>query len=91
MFWWLSFADPDLPKGSQLLGAAIVEASDFAGAVAQAHSRGCNPGGDCLGAELEDELAQNLRPDEANVLMTREQIDELGDRLRERQRQKGLP
>lgn len=51
-WWWLSFADPDLPKGSQFLGACIVRGTEPMMAqprstdpVPEAWRQGCNPGG----------------------------------------------
>ena len=44
--WWLSFADPDLPAGTQFLGVCIVEADGPVSAVAQASLLGINPGGE---------------------------------------------
>ena len=49
--YWLSFSDLDRPKGSQFLGAAIVEAANFIAAVVRARELGCNPGGECQGGE----------------------------------------
>lgn len=47
--WWLSFADAELPKGSQFLGACIVPAGSIIEAVQIAHAMGVNPGGDVVG------------------------------------------
>lgn len=44
--YWLSFVDDERPKGSQFLGAAIVEAENSLDAVRVAHHLGCNPGGE---------------------------------------------
>lgn len=44
-YWWLSFADADLPEGSQFLGVAIVRAATMAHAIQTSHRLGCNPGG----------------------------------------------
>lgn len=44
--WWLSFADPDKPKGQRFLGVCIVEARGPASAMLEARRRGCNPGGE---------------------------------------------
>lgn len=55
---YLSFADPDLPEGTQFLGAAIVEsdaALGFVGAVTVAHMLGINPGGEVMGIALPDD------------------------------------
>lgn len=52
-WWWLSFADPDLPKGQQFLGACIVQGTEpimglprRTDPVPQAWALGCNPGGE---------------------------------------------
>lgn len=50
MTFWLSFADPGRPKGTQFLGVAIVVADDFLTAVRKAHALGINPGGEVQGA-----------------------------------------
>lgn len=46
--FWLSFADGDLPKGTQFLGGVFVEAESAEHAVKRAAEIGCNPGGDIL-------------------------------------------
>lgn len=51
---WLSFCDPDLPKGTQFLGIAIIEAPCFELAVPISHLEGCNPGGEIAGYEIGD-------------------------------------
>lgn len=43
--WYFSFANADLPKGSQFLGVAIVEAETEKAAVSETWKRGINPGG----------------------------------------------
>jgi hypothetical protein len=52
---WLSFADPDLPKGTQFLGVAIVQAGSFLGALSDCNQRGINPGGEVNGVEIPPE------------------------------------
>lgn len=44
-WWWLSFADPARPRGSQFLGVAAVLATDLGDAMSAAWRSGCNPGG----------------------------------------------
>ena len=81
-FWWLSFADPNLPEGSQFLGCAVVEAPDFILAVQEAHWRKCNPGGECQGlGPFPAALAAKLRPEDIHTLLTREQSKALDARL----------
>ena len=52
--YYLSFCDPDKPRGEQFLGACIVPASDIVTAVRVAHLLGCNPGGEVLGQPCGD-------------------------------------
>ncbi len=47
--FWLSFADPDLPKGTQFLGGCVVRATSFIEAVQVSHALGINPGGEVQG------------------------------------------
>ena len=47
--WWLSFADPYLPLGSQFLGAVIVPGNNLFEAVQTAHKLKLNPGGEVRG------------------------------------------
>ena len=74
--FWLSFADPDKPKGSQFLGVAIVEAESFHEALTQAWALGCNPGGEVAGSDVSDgdfKLPQEF----VHRLLDREEIDRL--------------
>jgi hypothetical protein len=43
--WWLSFADPERPAGTQFLGALIVQAPALEAAITRSHVLGLNPGG----------------------------------------------
>lgn len=72
-WFWLSFADGTLPRGSQFLGAAVVAAHDLPGAIRVAWALGINPGGEVQIAEIE-----NLPPPEYRErLLSREQIAEM--------------
>jgi len=71
--WWLSFADPNRPQGRQFLGAAIVRALDFVGAVSSAHALECNPGGEVKGLELPRDLEERIPKDYVGVLLSKEQ------------------
>jgi hypothetical protein len=44
--WWLSFADPGRPSGTQFLGVAVVQAPTFSAAIVRSHRIGANPGGE---------------------------------------------
>lgn len=43
--WWLSFADPNLPAGTQFLGVVITQAATIEDAITGTHLLGINPGG----------------------------------------------
>lgn len=44
--YYMSFVDPDLPKGERFSGACLVHASDPKDAIETAWKCGCNPGGE---------------------------------------------
>lgn len=80
-WFWLSFADGSLPKGSQFLGACIVgQASNFGGAVLLAHSLGCNPGGQVVGFPILPEVEPKIPASYRERLLTRAEAEEL-DRI----------
>lgn len=68
--WWLSFADPEKPKGSQFLGAAIICATRFDEAVVVSHIKGINPGGEVKGWLFE----HNVPKEFIEKLMDKEEI-----------------
>lgn len=72
--YWLSFADGDLPKGSQFLGACIVDSSEFIAAVVETHNLGLNPGGEVLGIPVPD--AAVIVPEWRYRLLDRKQCEE---------------
>ena len=55
-WWWLSFCDANLPKGTQFLGACIVRAHGMTDAILQSHRLGLNPGGEVLTVQARDEF-----------------------------------
>jgi|SRR3984885_11783152 len=76
VWWWLSFADGSLPKGSQFLGVAIVKGANVYQASQAAHHIGCNPGGSVMGEPFDDD--DIVPPEEfTNRLLTERDIDEL--------------
>jgi len=72
--YWLSFADPELPKGSQFLGVVIVRSNDFITAVAYTHAKGINPGGEVRGVEFPDD-ARPIPEDMIDCLLSYEDIE----------------
>lgn len=43
---WLSFADPEKPRGQQFLGVVITQAKGLGHAIQKTHALGINPGGE---------------------------------------------
>lgn len=60
-WWWLSFADSNLPEGSQFLGACIVQGTEPKGqpgirdCISQSHLLGLNPGGEIKFVQIPDD------------------------------------
>lgn len=81
-WWWLSFVDAKLPKGSQFLGVAIVEGADIVSAATTAHQIGCNPGGQVMGISI----IKDRLPDDAwrNRLLAKAEALELMAWVKER-------
>jgi hypothetical protein len=44
VYYYISFCNPNLPPGSQFIGAALVEADDEPAALAKSHGLGIHPG-----------------------------------------------
>lgn len=53
--YWLSFCDPEQPKGDQFLGVILAESDEgLASVVMETHRRGVNPGGEIQVMEFND-------------------------------------
>jgi hypothetical protein len=80
--WWLSFADPSRPKGTQFLGVAIVrvdssgEGDGFFHAVRTAHALGINPGGQVQGHFIPPDIAPLVDAKWVERLLTREECEQ---------------
>lgn len=87
-WWYLSFADAALPRGSQFLGAVCVQAMGFASAVEAARARGLNPGGEVRGLNFPDAM----EPPEAfrHRLLTRKDAEALDVELKAQRAARGL-
>lgn len=67
---YLSFADGSRPKGTQFLGACIIEAPNIILCAIRAYELGINPGGEILSVRCESVPPEKWR----NRLLTREDI-----------------
>jgi hypothetical protein len=54
-FYWMSFADPDRPEGTQFLGCLILQATDPMDLITKSHRMGLNPGGEVQFLEIPPE------------------------------------
>ena len=71
--WWMSFCDPDKPKGQRFIGVVVVEAPGFAHAHQKTWALGVNPGGEVQGAQIEGFPAEYL-----DKLLSRVELEEAG-------------
>lgn len=81
LWWWLSFADGDKPRGSQFLGCAVVDGRTMADAMARAWRIGCNPGGEVLATPFPADAALGLESDDKYRLLTADESRALDDRI----------
>jgi hypothetical protein len=75
-WFWLSFADPDLPSGSQFLGVVIVKGGGMQEAIQNAWTMGINPGGEVKAIEIPDEHVPP--PEFHNKLLSKVELEEAG-------------
>jgi hypothetical protein len=75
-WFWLSFADPNKPPGSQFLGVAIVQGGGMGEAIQNAWTMGINPGGEVQAIPIPEEHV----PDEQyrRRLMPKKELEEAG-------------
>lgn len=52
--WWMSFCDPNKPKGQQFIGVCVVKAPGFMHATQKAWDLGINPGGEIQAYRVND-------------------------------------
>jgi hypothetical protein len=76
-WFYISFVDPDRPKGTRFLGGCYVQAENEAHALAVAHVLGCNPGGEAslVGPLPDEDVRANVPDEELNRLLTREEVE----------------
>lgn len=78
-WWWLSFADPARPRGTQFLGAAIVRGLCLGSALDMARYLRINPGGEVEGHEIPASIEMPARF--TDRLLTREECEALDREL----------
>lgn len=72
---WMSFCDPDKPKGQQFLGVVIVKTKGFIHAKELAWDLGINPGGEILFSKID---GSDIKPEHFNKLLSHEDLIEAG-------------
>jgi hypothetical protein len=78
-YYWLSFADAQKPKGSQFLGARIIEGVTLMAAIKAAHIMGLNPGGEvqAVAFQVLDEKGEAIMKNWKESLLTEAQCEAL--------------
>lgn len=79
--WWLSFADANLPEGTQFLGAAVVRATNMEEAVRRAHKVGINPGGEVQGLEVSPDLVPKINDKWIERLLTHKECEQFDEEM----------
>jgi hypothetical protein len=78
-WFYMSFADPKLPKGTQFLGGCYVQAGSLSDAVTRSHILGINPGGEIkiweLPGPMIDELDEHVPEQDRHRLLSRTEIE----------------
>lgn len=77
MLVYLSFADPDRPKGTQWLGASIVSVDSEMEAIAASWLFGCNPGGEVVFQAFPEEIVPKVPQRFLNRLLSLEDVQEM--------------
>lgn len=80
VFWWISFVDPDKPKGEKFLGACLVKAlpENPHHALQAAFQHQCSPGGEAMFIEFPADIPMpdNVFQRYGNRLLSRAECEE---------------
>jgi hypothetical protein len=79
-WWWMSFADPEMPKGRQFLGGLLIEADDEHEMLLRSHALGLNPGGEISFFRVPPQFEERVTPDLTYRLLSREECERI-DRI----------
>lgn len=74
-WWYLSFADPNRPTGTQFLGGLYIDAPSLPDALTKSHLLGLNPGGEVMFVEMPMEFFENVPEDMRLRLLSREELE----------------
>lgn len=78
MTWfYLSFADPHRPEGTQFLGGLYIEAKTLPEALTASHVRGLNPGGgvQVVGPIPDEMMDKNVPVADRHRLLSRKELE----------------
>jgi hypothetical protein len=74
-WWWMSFCDPNLPKGKKFLGALLIEATDEYDLIFRSHLFGLNPGGEIQFFKVPKMFEERIEPSMTYRLLTRAECE----------------
>lgn len=89
--FYLSFSDPDRPKGTQFLGVCVLRGESLLDAANRARDLGANPGGEIMGHAIEPKTAALIEDGWQGRLLTRPEVALMIHDVEERQRVTGTP
>ena len=76
-WFYMSFCDPQAPKGEQFLGGAYVQGDTIEEALTRSHLLGVNPGGEVAfqGPAPDDALRANVPAENLERLLTADEVN----------------
>jgi hypothetical protein len=90
--WWLSFCSKINAKGSQFLGACLIDdVDDIDSATKRAIAIGINPGGEVLGVVADPETVKLIRSCWRNRLLSKKECEEMDKEVLFVQEEAGIP
>lgn len=72
---WMSFCDPERPKGQQFLGVVILRTKGVAHAIAKTWQLGINPGGEVMSYTTDP---GDIKPEHFDRLLSHAELVEFG-------------
>jgi hypothetical protein len=70
-YLWMSFCDPDMPRGKNFLGVIIADTDDIDVAIQVTHHLGINPGGEVLTVPIS---SSSIMKEHLYVLMSHDDL-----------------
>jgi hypothetical protein len=80
-YWWMSFCDPEKPKGQKFLGALVIRADDHFEMMKRSWMLELNPGGEVAFFEIPKQYEERIPHDWIETrLLTKNECEEFEHR-----------